>query len=130
MFNAPLALIAAVDSVPVIVGLALRTTVDPVPVVVAAMSAVPLPARTGVVRVVEIVMAGVVVAVATVPAKPFADTTEAEVTVPEEAAPQAGTPLTIVRTWPLVPIGNLVRVLVVFAYRVSPITYELKPVPP
>ena len=44
--------------------------------------AVPLPLITPVI-VVDNVMAGVVVAVATVPAKPLADTTEAEVTVPE-----------------------------------------------
>ena len=48
---------------------------------VAAEIAVPLPLRTPVI-VVEIVMAGVEVAVATVPAKPFAETTEVEVTVP------------------------------------------------
>ena len=43
--------------------------------------AVPLPFKTPVIVVVS-VMAGVVVAVATVPAKPFADTTDAEVTPP------------------------------------------------
>jgi hypothetical protein len=62
------------------VGLVARTT-EPEPVVVAAEIAVPLPWRIPVI-VVERVIAGVVVAVATVPAKPFAETTETEVTVP------------------------------------------------
>ncbi len=56
------------------------------PFVVAAMRAVPLPANTGELIVVESVMAGVVVAVATLPAKPLAETTETEVTVPEPPA--------------------------------------------
>ena len=47
----------------------------------AADSAVPLP-FTIPVTVVESVIAGVVVALATVPARPLADTTETEVTVP------------------------------------------------
>lgn len=48
---------------------------------VAALIAVPLPCKIPV-TVVEMVMAGVLVAVATVPAKPLALTTETEVTVP------------------------------------------------
>jgi hypothetical protein len=44
--------------------------------------AVPLPFKTPV-MLVESVIAGVVVALVTVPAKPFADTTETVVTVPE-----------------------------------------------
>ena len=48
---------------------------------VAAEIAVPLPFKSPVMLVV-IVIAGVLVAVATVPAKPFADTTLAVVTVP------------------------------------------------
>ena len=48
---------------------------------VAAEIAVPLPFRTPVMVVVSVI-AGVVVAVATVPAKPLAEATEAEVTVP------------------------------------------------
>ena len=48
--------------------------------------AVPLPLSSPVMLVVS-VMAGVVVAVATVPAKPLADTTETEVTVPPPPPP-------------------------------------------
>jgi hypothetical protein len=48
---------------------------------IAAATAVPLPYRMPV-TVVSMVMAGVVVAFATVPANPFVDTTETEVTVP------------------------------------------------
>ena len=48
---------------------------------VAAVIAVPSPIKIPV-MLVEIVIAGVVVSVATVPAKPFADTTLALVTVP------------------------------------------------
>ena len=47
----------------------------------AADIAVPLPFNTHVILV-DIVIAGVEVAVATVPANPLADATEAEVTVP------------------------------------------------
>jgi hypothetical protein len=64
-------------------GLADNTTVLPVPVVVAAEIAVPLPANTGELIVVSIVMAGVVVDVATVPANPFVETTLTLVTVPD-----------------------------------------------
>lgn len=39
---------------------------------------------------VEMVIAGVVVAVATLPAKPFADATDALVTVPPAALPHVG----------------------------------------
>ena len=48
---------------------------------VAAESAVPLPLINPVIVVVNVI-AGVVVAVATVPANPLAETTDAEVTVP------------------------------------------------
>jgi hypothetical protein len=60
---------------------------------------VPLPDKTPV-AVVEIVIAGVVVAVATVPEKPLALTTETEVTVPEVAglAQEGGDPVVAVRT--------------------------------
>jgi len=53
---------------------------------VAALIAVPSPLSKPV-MLVEIVIAGVVVSVATVPAKPFADTTLALVTVPLEGVP-------------------------------------------
>ena len=49
----------------------------------AALIAVPLPFNSPV-MVVESVMAGVVVLVATVPARPLADTTETLVTVPQD----------------------------------------------
>lgn len=49
--------------------------------VVAALISVPLPCKIPV-TVVERVMAGALVEVATVPARPFADTTDTEVTVP------------------------------------------------
>lgn len=87
------------------VGLVASTTA-PEPVVVAAEIAVPLPCRMPV-MVVESVMAGVVVAVATVPASPLADTTETEVTVPEVAGEaQAGEPATIVRTCVFEPFAR------------------------
>ena len=57
-------------------------------IVTAALMAVPLPFRIPVTVVVS-VMAGVVVALATVPAKPLAVTTEAIVTVPVPAEPLA-----------------------------------------
>lgn len=69
------------------VGPLFKTAVDPVPVVVAAEMAVALPARIGALIVVLIVMAGVVVALATVPANPLAVATETVVTVPVGAAP-------------------------------------------
>ena len=53
---------------------------------VAALIAVPSPFKSPV-MLVEIVIAGVVVSVATVPPKPFADTTEVLVTVPLPADP-------------------------------------------
>jgi hypothetical protein len=53
---------------------------------VAALIAVPLPFRTPV-MLVESVIAGVVVAFATVPANPLADTTETVVTVPDPPPP-------------------------------------------
>ena len=49
---------------------------------VAADMAVPLPFKSPVIVVVSVI-AGVVVAVATVPANPLAETTDAEVTVPD-----------------------------------------------
>lgn len=67
------------------VGPLFKTTVEPVPVVVAALMAVPLPARTGLLMLVVRVIAGVDVAVATVPAKPFAVTTDTLDTVPAPA---------------------------------------------
>ena len=69
---------------------------------VAAEIAVPLPFKTPVIDVVS-VMAGVVVAVATVPAKPLADTTLALVTVPLVAgAVDAQVVPLLVSTLPLV----------------------------
>lgn len=57
----------------------------------AALIAVPLPLRRPV-MVVDSVIAGVVVAVATVPANPLADTTDTLVTVPAAAVAQVGVP--------------------------------------
>jgi hypothetical protein len=71
----------AAEIVPVKVGLADKTRVDPLPVVVAADIAVPFPCKNPV-TVVDKVIAGVVVAVATVPANPFAVTTDTDETVP------------------------------------------------
>jgi hypothetical protein len=62
------------------------STTLPDPVVVAADIAVPLPCKMPVMLVVR-VMAGVVVAVATVPANPLAETTETLVTVPVPLEP-------------------------------------------
>ena len=67
-------------AVPVRVGEADNTTL-PVPVVGAADMAVPLPCKIPVTVVLN-VMAGVDVGLATVPAKPLADTTDTDVTVP------------------------------------------------
>ena len=66
--------------------------------------AVPLPFKTPVTLVVRVI-AGVVVAVATVPAKPFADTTDTLVTVPPDVGvTQVGAlPVVAVNTWPVVP---------------------------
>ena len=70
---------------------------------VAALIAVPLPFSTPV-MVVESVIAGVVVAVATVPFSPLADTTDTEVTVPVAAADQVGALApALVNTCPVVP---------------------------
>ena len=70
---------------------------------VAALMAVPLPLSKPV-MVVESVIAGVVVAVATVPASPLADTTDTDVTVPVAAADHVGVPApALVSTWPSVP---------------------------
>ena len=64
----------------------------------------PLPLSSPVMVVVR-VMAGVVVAVATVPARPLAVTTDTLVTVPLVAgAAQVGAPPVVaVSTWPVVP---------------------------
>lgn len=65
--------------------------------------AVPLPLSKPVMDVLS-VMAGVVVAVATVPAKPLAETTDTAVTVPPAGVVQIGTPTpALVNTWPDVP---------------------------
>ena len=70
---------------------------------VAALIAVPLPLSRPV-TVVDSVIAGVVVAVATVPASPFADTTDTLVTVPVVGVVQVGVPAAaLVSTWPAVP---------------------------
>ena len=56
------------------------------------------------VMVVESVIAGVVVAVATVPASPLADTTDTLDTVPVVGVAQVGVPApALVSTWPNVP---------------------------
>ena len=76
----------------------------------AALIAVPLPLSTPVIEVVSVI-AGVVVSVATVPANPFAETTDAVVTEPVAGVVQpsvACVPDTdeIVKTWladPIVP---------------------------
>ena len=69
----------------------------------AALIAVPLPLSKPV-TVVDSVIAGVVVAVATVPASPLADTTDTEVTVPVVGVVQVGVPApALVSTWPNVP---------------------------
>lgn len=68
------------------VGDVCNTAVEPDPVVVAAAMAVPFPERSGEFIVVLSVIAGVEVAVATLPANPFADTTDTDVTVPDPAS--------------------------------------------
>lgn len=89
------------------VGPVAKTTVLPEPVVVAAEIAVPFPESTGELTVVDRVIAGVEVAVATVPAKPLVDTTEMLVTVPEVAGKaHVGTPPLMVRTFPLLPLAK------------------------
>jgi hypothetical protein len=65
------------------VGEVASTIVPPLPVTVHPDNAVPLPCRQGDVTVVESVIAGVVVAFATVPAMPFAETTDTVLTEPE-----------------------------------------------
>ena len=70
---------------------------------VAALIAVPLPLSRPV-TVVDSVIAGVVVAVATVPASPLADTTDTVVTVPPPSVAHVGAPAPpLVSTWPNVP---------------------------
>lgn len=66
------------------VGEVANTTL-PDPVVEAADMAVPFPDKMPV-TVVEIVIAGVLVAVATLPANPLAETTETLVTVPKSTS--------------------------------------------
>ena len=69
----------------------------------AALIAVPLPLSRPV-MVVESVIAGVVVAVATVPANPLADTTDTLDTLPAAAVDHVGVPApALVSTWPSVP---------------------------
>lgn len=84
------------------VGDVARTTA-PEPVVVAADMAVPLPESMPVIEV-DMVIAGVVVAFATVPAKPLADATDTEVTVPDPP------PAESVKSLPVVwsPIAGIV----------------------
>jgi hypothetical protein len=109
MFRAPPAVAAPILGV-TNVGLVANTTA-PEPVVDAALIAVPLPCRIPV-TVVDRVIAGVELALATVPAKPLADTTETLVTVPEVAGgAQAGIPPTTVKTLAEEPIGSLEAVL-------------------
>jgi hypothetical protein len=93
--------------------------------------AVPLPFKTPEMDV-ETVIAGVVVAVATVPAKPLADTTLALVTVPvpAESVPHAGTPDVTFNTWPADPMASLASVSVALEYKMSPVVKPVWPVPP
>jgi len=91
------------------VGLVANTTA-PLPVVEAALIAVPLPCKIPVI-VVESVIAGVVVAVATVPAKPFALTTETLVTVPVPDGKSAMTKARKVGVAPLPLVGPAHTVL-------------------
>lgn len=67
------------------VGLFDSTIVPPLPVTVHPDKAVPFPCKHGELTVVVKVIAGVDVAVATVPARPLADTTDIVVTVPAVA---------------------------------------------
>jgi hypothetical protein len=85
------------------VGEVANTTL-PEPVVVAALIAVPLPCNIPVTVVLNVI-AGVVVAVATVPANPFADTTDTEETLPVEGVVQVKVPAPSlsVSTWPVLP---------------------------
>jgi len=69
------------------VGDVANTTVEPVPVVVPAIIAVPFPANTGDVTVVDRVSAGVAPPLE-VPAKPLAVVTDTAVTVPVEGVVQ------------------------------------------
>jgi hypothetical protein len=88
------------------VGLVANTTF-PEPVVGAALMAVPFPWSMPV-TVVERVMAGVVVGVATVPARPLAVMTDREVTVPAVAGTaHVGIPPTTVKMFPVELMGNL-----------------------
>ncbi len=113
----PLILVAVATPIfgVVSVGEPWRTTVEPVPVVVAALMAVPFPAKTGLFTVVERVIAGVVVAVATVPASPFAETTETDVTVPAPATVE-------VRTRPVIESISIGRTVVELVLDCPPAT--------
>jgi len=100
---------------------------------VAAEIAVPLPFKSPVMLVV-IVIAGVVVAVATLPPKPFAETMEAVVTVPEPPPPAGAVlchvvPLDV-RTFPEVDGATKVGLLVP-APRITLLEVKVaSPVPP
>ena len=72
---------------------------------VAAETAVPLPFRRPVMDVVSVI-AGVVVLVATVPPKPFADTTEQSITVPPPPDVAARVPDVSVSPDPTVTLEN------------------------
>ena len=80
-------------------------TIELEPVVAAAARFVPLPVKIPLIEVPNVI-AGVVVALATVPVNPLADTTETEVTVPEPPpkVTQLRTPLpSVCKTWLAVP---------------------------
>lgn len=99
----------------------------------AADSAVPFP-FTSPVTVVDSVIAGVVVALATVPARPFADTTETLVTVPVPPLVAAiviePAPLVMLMFAPAISVA-LVNVLpVLLPIRSWPSVYDVCPVPP
>ena len=100
---------------------------------VAALIAVPSPFKSPV-MLVEIVIAGVVVSVATEPPNPLADTTLALVTVPEPPPP-AGAELNqvvplLVRTLPEVLGATKVGLLVPFPSITLSAVSVVNPVPP
>jgi hypothetical protein len=70
--------------------------------------AVPFPDNTPVCVVVRVI-AGVLVALATVPANPLEETTDTVVTVPDVAglAQDGGEPVVAVKTWPVVPSARI-----------------------
>ena len=49
---------------------------------------------------------------------------------PPDIVPQEGTPPETTNTCPSPPMGNVVKVLVADAYSMSPLRYEVRPVPP